>query len=290
MIYISLTTVPKRLRYWESLKLNLESLVTQKTDKEYYVILNIPMSYTLKYLEEDNVDYVLSDELLEFAKNNPKLIINRDIYDYGPIVKIIGVLKYATDPDDILIVLDDDEIYHEDMLEYHIRKLDEHPGHVICFSGDMAMEKRTFIENGIKKYMMCSSHLYFPLDRDRYIAMPGHFASVSYKRSFIGEDFNEDLWKLADGDDPLMGYYLKKHEIPILCVKWDKQDDFRPIRDECNPKPWQHFPLIDSLGYPEQAAGYLIRKKNPQTNHGYQSKELMDFFYNHSFVYIEKEQ
>jgi len=290
MIYISLTTVPKRLKYWPVIKLNLESLLNQKTDKEYYVILNLPISYTLKYLEPNDIDYILPVELIEFAKNNPKLIINRDTYDYGPIVKIIGSLKYATNPDDILIILDDDEIYHEDMLEYHIKKLNEHPNHVICFSGDKSLEKRTFIEDGIKKYMLCPSHFYFPLDEDRYLAIPGHFASVSYKREYFKEDFNEELWKLADGDDPLMGYYLKKHEILILCVMYDNQEDFRPIRDECNPKPWQHFPIINSLVYPENAAGYLIRKKNPQTIHGYQSQELMDLLYCHNFVYIEKEQ
>lgn len=36
MIYISLTTVPQTLIHWDLFQLNLKSLLTQKTDKEYY--------------------------------------------------------------------------------------------------------------------------------------------------------------------------------------------------------------------------------------------------------------
>jgi hypothetical protein len=43
------------------------------------------------------------------------------------------------------------------------------------------------------------------------------------------------------------------------------------------------------LTYPEKTAGDLIRKKHLQTIHGYQSDELMNFLYDNSFVYIEKE-
>lgn len=286
MIYISLTTVPKRLKVWSSIEINLKSLLTQNTDKEYYVVFNVPKLYAM----DDNVEYILPDELMEFAKNYPNLIINRDIYDYGPIIKIVGALQYATDPDDIIIALDDDELYHPDMLEYCVKKLKEHPNHAICFTGDKAMEKRTFIENGIKKYQFYGTIVYFPLKEDFYLLIPGHAFSVTYKRSYFKEDFNEELWKMADGDDPLMGYYLKKHQIWPLCVKWDKLTDFRPIRDECNPNPFYHFPVIEPLPYPENAGGYLIRQKSSQTIHGRQDQELMNFLYNNSFTYTETEQ
>ena len=108
MIYISLTTVPLRLKYWDLFRQNLESLMHQKTDKDYRVILSIPFVYAMK-----NEEYILSDELLEYAKNNPKLIINREKIDYGPILKVIGGVKYSIDPNDYIIALDDDYIYHE---------------------------------------------------------------------------------------------------------------------------------------------------------------------------------
>lgn len=239
---------------------------------------------------DDNVEYVIPDELLEFAKEHPKLIINRDIYDYGPIIKIVGALRYATDPNDIMIVVDDDQTYHPDMLEYSIKKLDEYSDHVICFSGDRALEKRTFIEDGIKKYAFYRTFVYFPLQEDFYVEIPGHSFSVTYRRSYFNEDFNEELWRLGNGDDPLMSYYLKKHQIWIMMCKWDKHTDFRPIRDECNPNPFYHFPVVAPIGFPENAGGYLIRQKNSGTIHGYQHPDVTNFMDNNNSTYIEKEQ
>ena len=271
MIYISLTTVPKRLIYWPSIQKNLESLLIQRTDKEYYVIFNIPELYTM----DDNVKYIIPDELLIFAKNYPRLIINREIYDYGPIIKIYGALKYATNSNDIIIALDDDNIYHEEMLEFHIKKLNEYPNCAICFTGDIAAEKIDFIENGIKKFKMAWSRVDFPLQRDTYLRSPGHMGSVSYKRSFFEDDFNEKLFALADGDDPLIGYYLKKHQTPIICAKHKYQDI-------------PSFPIVEGLPFPEYAAGSLIREKYPQTIHGRQSKELISFLGDDNYVYTEK--
>jgi hypothetical protein len=273
MVYISLTTVPKRLICWTSIQENLESLLKQKTDKEYYVIFNIPELYTM----DDNTKYIIPDELLGFTKNNPKLIINRDIFDYGPIIKIYGALKYATDPNDIIIALDDDNVYHEDMLEFHIKKLNEYPNCAICFTGDIAARKIDFIEDGIKKFKMGWSIVGFPLQEDAYLRSPGHVGSVSYKRSFFEDDFNEKLFALADGDDPLMAYYLKKHQIPIICAKHGYLDV-------------PTFPIVRGLSFPEDAAGSLIRKKHPQTVHGRQSKELTDLINDNDHIYIEKTQ
>ena len=285
MIYISLTTVPLRLKYWDGCKLNLESLLSQKTNKEYRVVLSIPFFYVMN----NNEEYVVPDELWKFAENNPRLIINRDTYDYGPIVKILGGLKYATNPDDIIIALDDCFVYHEDMLETHLQKLDEHPNCAICFNGDSGIDKRSWIdENGIKKYMLIGTHFYIPPLYDHYLQIPGHWHSVSYRRSFFKEDFNEDVWTLSDGDDLIMGYYLKKHELSFMCCERDNETDFRPTNmlgrsNVC-------FPIVKSLEYPLSpiTAGNLIRTKYPGTNHGRVKQELFNLLHDLSQIYVEK--
>lgn len=58
MIYISLTTVPKRLKYWPSIEINLKSLLYQKTNKEYFVVFNIPKLYVM----DDNAEYMQSKD------------------------------------------------------------------------------------------------------------------------------------------------------------------------------------------------------------------------------------
>lgn len=290
MIYVSLTTVPIRLIQWKWFKINLDSLVNQETNKEYYVILNIPYVYVMK----DNEPYVIPDELLEYQKNHPKLIINRDTPDYGPILKIVGGLKYAVDPDDILIALDDDEVYHKEMLEYNVKKINEHPDCVICYRGDVSLDKRDYIDNdGIHKYKYSPSHINFPANRDNYLLMPGHSHSACYKRSFFKEDFNEELWKQADGDDPLIGYYARIHEVPILCVKWDKEIDFRLVHVE---RTIYSFPVIGSLPYNETDGGYLIRSKFEELNgyteiHGKMSTIISKGLYETwGKIYTEKKQ
>ena len=277
MIYISLTTVPKRLKDWDEIEKNLESLLHQKTDKEYYVIFNIPKLYKM----DDDVEYVVPDELFEYAKDHPRLIINRDVIDYGPIIKIYGALKIATDPNDIIIALDDDYAYHKNLLEYHIKKLIEYPEYVVCFASDSAVEKipLTDIDDGVKRFRMHGSRVDFPLVKDSFARSPGHNGSASYKRYYFEEDFNEELFALSTGDDPLMGYYLKKHQRCVIMVKWDMSDF---------PGAIYNMPIIERLVFPEYAGGWLIRKKNPQTIHGMMSLELTDFLSDNFYVYVEK--
>jgi hypothetical protein len=278
MIYISLTTVPKRLKYWPSIYKNLKSLLYQKTEKEYYVIFNIPKLYVMG----DNAEYVIPSELLEFSRNNPKLIINRETPDYGPIIKIYGALRYATNPDDIIIVCDDDNVYHEDMVEFHVKKLIEYPQYVICFASDVAVEKiyLTDIENGNNKFRMHTYRVGFPLIKDVYVKNPGHNGSVSYKRCYFKEDFNEELFTLADGDDPLMGYYLKKHQICIMMVKYGTK-----YTETCKA-----FPIVDGIEFPEYSGGFLIREKNSQTIHGRLDQKLIDLLDDNFYIYTEEIQ
>jgi len=287
MIYISITTVPLRLKCWDLIRENLNSLLNQKTDKEYYVALSVPLSYTINH----NEVYVIPNELIEFAKNNPKLIINRETYDYGPIVKIIGGLRYANNPDDIIIACDDDHVYHEEMLEYYVKKLNEHPDNAICFRGDMALDKRIWTENGTKKFVFYPDDILFPVNRDCYLGIPGHWHSVGYWRRFFEEDFNEDLWKLADGDDVIMGYYLKKHKHFALCVVWDKETDFRPI---ANNRPSETFPIVRNVPYTEYSGGWLIRTKAQQTEqkefvgqHGREDSKIRNFLLDYNIIYTE---
>ena len=79
-VFISLTTVPERLAFWQSVKLNLESLLNQNTTREYKVVLNVPFVY-----KNRDIEYVIPKELTELAAANPKLIINRITSDRGPI-------------------------------------------------------------------------------------------------------------------------------------------------------------------------------------------------------------
>lgn len=254
MIYLSLTTVPQRLTNWEVAKINLDSLLNQKTNKDYKVVLNIPNFYKNK-----NIEYTIPQELIEYQSQNANLIINRVKEDYGPIVKLTGILEYTSDPNDILIVLDDDQLYHEEMLEYQLMKMEEHPEDIITFRGDIPLRKCTW-ESENKNYLIFkTTHRYFPVQSDCYLKIPGHWHSVGYKRSFFDDGFlSEDNISLSVNDDVVVGYYFGKRKRYFRCVSWDKETDFRPVNDDGRGS-WS-FPIVEQL--PVDGAFDEFRRQN----------------------------
>lgn len=281
MIYISLTTVPARMQEWESLKLNLLSLVNQKTQKEFKVILNIPYMYKNK-----NEPYIISDELNTFVAEYSRLSINRVEEDSGPIVKILGVLNVSSNPDDTLIICDDDHVYNEGMLEYHIKKMEQYPNSAIAFRGDIPVEKREWIDDdGVKKYTLRPTHFLFPVKNDLQLIIPGHWHSVGYKRSFFKEDFfDKDFLTGSVNDDVLMGYYCKKHQIDVRCVKWDGESDWRAVNQL--GRACYSFPIDYSLPYPNSGF-YEFRQVNNDSQ-GRIDPHISKVIEDHDTIYIEK--
>jgi hypothetical protein len=281
MIYISLTTVPLRMQLWESFEQNLLSLINQKTDKDYKIILNVPYYYKIK----NNEEYVISDKLSKLINDNSKLILNRVKEDYGPIVKITGALEVISNPDDVIIVCDDDHYYHENMVEYHLKKRNQYPDSAIAFRGDIPIEKREWYEDGSKKYTLKPTHLYFPVKNDLQLQIPGHWHSVGYLRKFFGPDFlTPEFLKLSTNDDTLVGYYFKKNEIPIRCVKWDDETDWRPVNE--NGRPSFSFPIKYTLPYHD--SGFNEFRKLSNDGYGWASEEVTKLLHNHNIIYIEK--
>lgn len=280
MIYISLTTVPLRMQLWESSKQNLESLVNQNTDKEYRVILNIPYYYK----NNSNEEYKISEDLLKFVEENPRLIINRVEEDHGPIIKIIGCFNIVKNPEDIIIACDDDHAYHEDMLEYHLKKRAQYPKAAIAFRGDIPVEKREWEEDGVKKYMLKSTHLYFPVKNDLQLLIPGHWHSVGYLRGFFKEDFStKEFLSLSDNDDILVGYYFKKNQIDVRCVTWDKETDWRPVNDSGRPA-WS-FPIKYALPFPN--SGFYEFRRISGDGYGRTDAEVGSLIHNHDITFTE---
>ena len=103
MIYISLSTIPQRLK---NLNKSVESLLkqTQKPDK---IFINIPLKY--KRFSETIED----SEIPKF--NNNDVEITR-CEDYGPGTKLLGSLN-KFEKNSLVILADDDHIYEDYMIE-----------------------------------------------------------------------------------------------------------------------------------------------------------------------------
>lgn len=292
MIYISLTTVPDRLNNQESAERNLISLLTQNTDKEYKVLYNVPDYYTGKLADnigrlpnqsEVGDSITIPEWVYDLQKKYSHLVIKRG-KDYGPPTKIVGALTETKNPDDILIILDDDNLYHPDMIEYHVKKLKEYPNAAIGFRGDRLFEKREWIdEEGKQCYCFYSVPDLYPIFSDKNMMITGHWHSVGYKRSFFGDDFLEEdfLFNNHWSDDILVGYYAVKHKKDIKCVAWDKETDWRLINyhgRDCNT-----FPVLESLPFEESGCHELrhvtgVRVNDQQTYPESWVNEMVEYY------------
>lgn len=300
MIYISLTTVPDRLKFERSAKTNILSLLNQKTDKDFRVLYNIPYKYTgnisdingLLPSSDDGGEVVeLPEWVTKLAAENPKLIINR-IKDYGPVTKIVGALLYTDKEDDILIVCDDDHEYNSEMLEYHVYKQNQYKNCAIAFRGDRLCDKREWTENGIKHWRFVDLPDYFPVKHDCNLAITGHWHSVSYRRSVFKDDFlNEDfLFNYHWSDDIIVAYYFAKHNLEIKCVAWDKETDFRLVNH--NGRDCNSFPIVQNLPFNNAGCHVLRYRTGTRVNdQATYPQEWVNFILKHysgGQVYSEK--
>ena len=287
-IFISLTTVPERLACWDVFSQNLDSLLNQKTDKDYKVVVNIPRIYKNK-----NTEYVIPTRMIELAEKNNRLIINRIETDRGPIEKVLGCFNIAVNPEDTIVALDDDHIYHEDMLEYILKKQAQYPEAAIAFRGDTILDKREYMHNSVPKFVLLGSHAYFPLKHDVHAAVAGHWHSVTYKRRFIENDiFNDYYLNVAASDDHIMSFYCIDKKIEIILCAYDKEDNFIPVNDMASGigKGSSHFPIKQQLGFPvADDVGFTVFRRKAGDHIGYIREDFTkNWVWSTSKVYIQR--
>jgi hypothetical protein len=272
MIYISITTVPDRMKNWDSFSKNIESLCNQETTRDYIVLLNIPYVY-----RPTGEEYVIPEGLSDY-----NVVINR-MDDKGPICKVLGALDTSKDPNDIIIVCDDDHYYHSAMLEYHVKKMEQHKNKAIAFRGDVPVEKREWEEDGVTKYTLKKTHFYFPVKHDSQLLIPGHWHSVSYYRKFFGSDFNADMAIIKDctNDDTIVGYYLLKNQIDIVCATWDQEVDWRPVND--HGRGAASFPILYPLPY--ENSGFHVLRQEAGDGYGRAANYIQDLIHENDRVY-----
>jgi len=126
-IYVSLTTIPERLRnpwFYD----NIKHLMNLKGN--YKVILNIPYHF-----KRNNEPYIIPDNVKELEKDN--LIINRVEIDYGPLTKLYGTLLNDNISDNsAILVCDDDLVYNKDFVTtiYNEYKKDPSKLYTYCYN------------------------------------------------------------------------------------------------------------------------------------------------------------
>jgi len=225
-IIITLTTIPSRLKvdsaYSYNMKYCIESLLDQTYTGDYQIHLNIPNIYT-----KTGEKYIIPKWLKSIK--DPRLKIYRT-KDYGSITKLIPTLRRTTkNSNSTIIVVDDDVVYHPELITEHIKNRNLWPNYAVGYDGIRSRNTDgSFADN-------------FKDNRDYYFSATGsnslvdilqHYKSISYLRSFFTSDFYTFIKKYGIWcDDTTVSAYLAKRNIGRLCTFFSKDKIFKSFEE-----------------------------------------------------------
>lgn len=236
-VILTLTTIPNRLNPphdgW-GIKRVLDRLTTLSYEN-YEIHFNIP--YVNK---KTNETYIIPEWIYTY---NPEILKIFRTDDYGSITKILPTIERINDPDAIIITVDDDLNYMDGFIEYHLKKRISYPNSAIGFAGIGSLDN--------------TCHFCTTVPKDVRVKILEGYKTVSYKRSFFDNDFNDFVignWN----DDMIISAYLGKRNIEKIVVSYDGDQDFAARVES--------FPIVDSV--PNDTGGcWWYRKDSIPDNH-----------------------
>jgi hypothetical protein len=199
-LIISLSTLPSRIN-------NLEKVInsiSNNTIKPDFIYLNIPA-----FSKRENTNYIIP----EYLKNIKNVIINR-CEDYGPITKLYPTLLKETDPDTIIICIDDDKEYDKYLIENLLKGSTKYPEKCICVSGwnylNLGFVALPFLDLSIKNVV-------------RKVKILQCFNGVLYKRKFFDDSFKNfiNIKPCFTTDDISISKYLNSKNIDIYNISFN---------------------------------------------------------------------
>jgi hypothetical protein len=225
-VILSLTTIPERLSYDHPLGLIsvIYSLMNMKYDN-YEIHFNIPHKNN-RTGEEYNIPQWLQD-----LNGRDKLRIFKT-EDYGPITKLYPTLQRITDPNQLIIVVDDDLIYESRLIEGHLDLRKRNDDAVWGFAG---------LNNMGEKFHDARDRFVIGVNHDVRVGIIEHYKSVSYRRKFFNEDFNEEFISKGWADDDLVSAYMGIKGIHKIVG----QTDYIPKHSDQDD--WKKYGVVESF-------------------------------------------
>jgi len=240
-VVLTLTTIPNRLS--KPIDNGVEKVIRflcNLSYDDYEIHFNIP--YVNK---KTNEVYEIPDWLrLLDCCTSEKLKIYRT-EDYGSLTKLLPTIQRITNPETVIITVDDDLEYIDGFIEEHLKKREVYPDCALGFAGIAS------IPNGI-------CHFCTPVKEDTRVKILEGYKTISYLRKFFQSDFEEFAVGNSWNDDMIISAYLGKERIHKIVLAYDKETDFRARAES--------FPVVRSL--PNDAGGcYLYKIEGIPDNH-----------------------
>lgn len=208
-VIVSVTTIPTRLGLLEK---NMRYFLETQEYKPDVIYLNIPLySHRLKK-PYPGIDLNLPDNI----------IVNR-CNDYGAATKLIGCLNHVTSPDDIIITIDDDQIYQPFCVKNLVAAAIHYPNAVIGYT----------IAN--------SAYMRIISNSDKPAVTVEGYGGVVYRRKHISEEMRNYFNTLDPNsmcfksDDLTISHFLNKQKIRIMKLHANASRHDNPALSGINP-------------------------------------------------------
>ena len=256
-VIVTLTTLPKRLNDPSEtfgIRPGLKTIL-QQSDVEYEVHLNIPYKH-----RAENI--VVPEWLRDWQCTYKHLKLFR-CKDHGPLTKIYPTLKRISDPEQIIITVDDDLFYVDGFIKSHLLAREQYPHHALGYAGITSIdEARKADSRGV--HPTGNLHFVASAETDTRVRILEGYKTISYSRKFFDDSFDEFIpqhWN----DDIIISAYLGYKEIKKIVLKCSDCDgDYTP-RVESYPVI-SHTPISgDVHGCNQFRADGSIKEKTAKT-------------------------
>jgi len=255
-IVVTLTTIPSRLSFDgnEGIKLCIQSLVQQNFNN-YQIHLNVPHVHKMT-----GEVYVIPDWLL----NTPQIKIFRT-EDFGAATKLLPTVERIQDPETIIIVVDDDLVYHSDMVLSHVENQTIWPEAVVGYDG---LRSRSD-DGAYSRYFNDSRDYYHTANyRTSLVDILQHYKSVSYKRRYFENDFLDFASKNHSWADDLLlaAYFSYKHRDRIATYHPTFDTLFSSYEEWSTRGGVQSFPVLRHTHHESLEGCNLFRDRKIEDN------------------------
>jgi glycosyltransferase involved in cell wall biosynthesis len=254
-VIVTLTTLPSRITqdYDNGIKSNIDSLINQDYEGEYEIHFNVPA--ILKYTSEE---YIIPEWIKELAATNPKFKIFDNLEDLGPVTKLAHTIKRTDDPEAIIIVCDDDLVYHPGMVAEQVKNQNKYEKTAVGYDG---------VRSENVEFDDVRQHFVVSVPRNIEVNHLQHYKTVSYKRGWFEDDFFTDFIGKSWNDDILVAAYMGKQGIKKLVACYEHEEKLLTLEQWQEKGGVTTFPVLRHTSHEGQEGCNLYRQAQMDENY-----------------------
>jgi hypothetical protein len=197
----------------------------------------------------------------DLSASNEKFKIFESLEDMGTITKLAHTLKRTEDPEAIIIVCDDDLVYHPKMVSEQVKNQHKYPDTAIGYDGVRAEDPTVF--DDVRNYFVVSVY------KNIYVNHLQHYKTVSYRRKWFEQDFFIDFVGKSWNDDILVAAYMGKQGIKKMVTFYEHDPILLTHEEWVKRGGVETFPVIRHTSHEGMEGCNLLRHSKVDENYMY---------------------